>query len=209
MTERWVVYTLRDPVAGDVRYVGVTSRPLEKRLAAHICEARVTPKSHRAHWINALADRGIHPLMVAFASVPPAFSWQDLERAVISQFRDECARLVNGTDGGEGVSGRKWSPNAEQRKRMGDAQIGKTATIESRHKRSVSLRARYGSDSLLMEWRKELARRAARSPEGRRAARDRMAALWADPIRAEAMKARMRGSRARKADHEMREILGE
>lgn len=199
-----VIYVLRDQKDGSVRYVGVTKRTLEARLIAHMYEAKRS-QSHRGNWLRSLARP---PLIESFASVLPGASWAEVEKQCIKQFREEGARLTNGTDGGEGVWGRVWSPNAEQRKRMREAQIGKRASDQTRELRSQTLKLRY-RDPALMEERQELARNAARSANGRKAASERMTAIWADPVRAARMREAMRGSRERKAWAEMAECLGE
>lgn len=204
-----LIYVLTHPLTGEVRYVGVTQRSLSGRLSSHVWESthHVHRRTRRAKWIRSLSALGLRPEISAFASV--VFAWQEVERAVIAQFRADGARLVNGTNGGEGTNGRVWSPNKEQRARMGAAQIGKRASPETRLKRSRSLRARYDGDPLLKAWRQELARRASRSPAARAAASARMKSIWADPEKTNAMRALMTGAKDRKAFEEMREILGE
>lgn len=185
MTSR-VIYVLRHPVTMDIRYVGVTARTIERRLYEHVYHSTAPnyhAQSRRSIWIRSLAKEGLKPIETVIKEVINGESWQDCERSIIAQLRADGVRLVNGTDGGEGVSGRIWSPNEEQRKRMGAAQIGKKASAETKAKRSASLKTRYASDPLLMEWRKELARRAARSVAGRTRARERMKSIWADPVK--------------------------
>jgi hypothetical protein len=125
------IYVLSDN-EGRIRYVGKTIKPLAKRLAAHLSDARkkpairkkraaITPwwaKSHRVNWIRALLDAGVSPV-ITLAGEYDGDGNQE-ERAWIKYFRGEGCDLVNGTDGGDGANG----ADEDFRRRMRLALLG-------------------------------------------------------------------------------------
>jgi hypothetical protein len=126
------VYTLSHPTTGEVRYVGKTVGSLAKRLSNHVKDSKKR-RSHREKWIMSLADQGLKPVITFVDSIEhsenePEGNW--LEMAYIAQYRAEGKRLVNATDGGEGVPGLKHS--AETR-----AKISAALTPEIRAKMSA------------------------------------------------------------------------
>ncbi len=100
---RWTVYTLKDPRTGTIRYVGWTVKSLARRLNIHIQDAVSKPaRSHRAKWILSLLSIGIRPVIDAIEQ-GQGDGWAQAEKRWIAKFRAEGARLVNGTDGGDGA----------------------------------------------------------------------------------------------------------
>lgn len=195
-----VIYVLRDPDTLEIRYVGVTLRSIDARLACHLSEAKSGQgKSHRANWISSLLARDRKPIAEHWCDVDPARSWQDVEVEVIASLRVAGFRLVNGTIGGDGTTGRDWRPSEEWRRNMGAAQLGKKATEATKLKRSQSLKRLYASDPDAMRRRQDLCRAASRSEAARLAGSKRMTSIWSDPVKAAEMSQRMRGARARKA----------
>ncbi len=101
----WVIYTLRCPRTLEVRYVGWTSQGIRKRLAGHIAESVGAPNtSHRCKWVLSLLSIGLKPLIEAIES-GSGKTWGAAERRWVSFYRNAGARLVNGTDGGDGNPG--------------------------------------------------------------------------------------------------------
>jgi hypothetical protein len=201
MAEVRVIYALADPCTLAVRYIGVTSKPPKERLARHISEAMAAPvdsTSHRIRWLRALIKAGNKPTLSVLRTVSGDDAWQSAERAEIARAKAGGARLVNGTDGGDGTTGRKWRPGAELKKRLADAMRGKKMSPESCARKSQTLRAKYANDPAAMTMRRAMAAQAARSKNGRAAASARMTAIWSDPELSYQMRARMRGARARK-----------
>jgi hypothetical protein len=93
------VYGLSD-ISG-VRYVGVTTRDIDKRLTAHITESNRTDGTHKRHWLRQALDAG--PIEVEQLDDAPTSAdalW--LERLWIAVFRACGIRLTNGNDGGRG-----------------------------------------------------------------------------------------------------------
>lgn len=172
------IYVLRDPESKAIRYVGATTYPyLNSRLKVHtaMCGKNSSPC---ALWIRGLQDRGLKPIIEAVRQTGD--DWQADERAAIAEFRAAGHDLLNVALGGMGCHG----------------VIPDEAT---RAKRSKTLKDYYANDPVAMEERRELMRRAARSDAARVAASNRMRGIWSDPEKAEAMRARMKGAKARKA----------
>jgi len=134
------IYVLKDPVTGEVRYVGKTDRP-DKRLVQHIGIAQ-RKRHHAACWVRSLLKRGLQPKLEVVDEVPVEY-WQALEAAYIAFYKELGFRLVNRTPGGDGFGageehpsfGHKWTD--EQRERHKAA-----LTLEVRAKMAASMKGR-------------------------------------------------------------------
>ena len=126
----FVIYALKDPETGLLRYIGKTTRPAQ-RYRDHL---RERSRSHRGNWIAGLASRGLAPGMVFLEMVEGAGdpNWEVHERWWIAYARAHGWPLVNGTSGGDGV--RDLSP--ESRERIRQAWVGRELTPE--HKAKIS-----------------------------------------------------------------------
>lgn len=113
------LYTLSDPRNGKIRYVGKSDNP-DKRLSSHLRDRRL---SHKRTWIDGLRQEGLVPTLDLLDEVPER-DWEFWEQEYIRVFRAIGIRLVNMTDGGEGIS------------LPGDKNpfYGKTHTAETREK---------------------------------------------------------------------------
>lgn len=163
------IYVLRDPITDEIRYVGATSDPLWKRLALHVTLSRDSTTKCAA-WIRDVVACGGRPTIDQVMSATE--SWERAETETIALLRSEGADLLNMTAGGMGCTDCLPSD-------------------EARAKRSATLKKHYAGDPEKMLVRQQMARDAARSPNGRRAASERMKALWADPVRSAEVRARI------------------
>lgn len=103
------IYVLIDPRDAAVRYVGWTTQSLTVRCCQHVCQARIDlDQTHRARWIRQLLRAGLRPRIELVESVSTARG-PSRERYWIKLYRSVGARLVNGTDGGDGTPGRRRS----------------------------------------------------------------------------------------------------
>ena len=107
------IYALCEP-DGEIRYIGKTKHPLAKRMIQHLSDARCGRKTHLYNWLRSVLSTGHLPLIQLIGEV--AGNGSNEERAWIKYGRAEGWRLVNGTDGGEGVSGCIFSE--ERRRKM-------------------------------------------------------------------------------------------
>ncbi len=110
------IYVLIDPRTNEVKYIGKTKQPINRRFRHHIHRGRRFPNMNRvSSWIaNVLAD-GLIPEIFIIEKVDPKI-WEDSERFWIAYFRFIGSNLTNMTDGGEINDGRK--PSLETRAKL-------------------------------------------------------------------------------------------
>lgn len=99
------IYSLIDPVTGQVRYIGKTSIKLEYRLQKHIKFAEKS-KLHVSNWINKLLKDNLKPIIELVDEVNND-EWQYWEQFYINLFKVWGFDLTNLTLGGEGSLGMK------------------------------------------------------------------------------------------------------
>lgn len=93
------IYTLKDPITNEIRYVGKSICP-NIRLRRHISEAKTSnKKSHRIHWLKTLLKQNLKPILEILDEIEGEWVW--LEEYWICQLKGWGFNLVNGTDGGE------------------------------------------------------------------------------------------------------------
>ena len=129
------IYILIDPRTDEIRYVGKSIRP-HQRLQNHMNEPPTN--CHRSHWLHELKGLGLYPLLDVVESISGECPWQESERYWIARLRSAGARLVNNTDGGDGVDGLP----EETRKRMASIWKGRKHKPESLLKMSVARKGR-------------------------------------------------------------------
>lgn len=129
------IYCIRE-ASGCVRYLGVTSKFPEQRLAEHLYEAKSTKKkTHRLNWLRGLDQP---PMIEVIEWVLPG-DRVEREKYWISLFKDYGHKLVNGTDGGEGTPGRKYVHSIKTRAKLRVSALGrKEISDETRKKMSVA-----------------------------------------------------------------------
>ena len=114
----WVrIYALEDE-AGNVRYVGKTIRYLHQRHTSHIRAAKCG-RLPVNQWLRGQVAKGQRLCIRLLENVPDGPDWIERERHWIARFRQEGARLLNLTNGGEGLHGLKFSD--EHKARIGAA----------------------------------------------------------------------------------------
>lgn len=122
------VYGLVDSCTMELRYVGKTVRPLKVRLRAHLqCRS---PNSHLNNWL-----RSARVSAVVLERAPEDLA--EAEIRWIRKMREQGARLLNMTDGGNGgrtrgSTGRKLT--AEHRAKIGAGLMGREVTEAHRAK---------------------------------------------------------------------------
>lgn len=111
---RWVrIYALCEP-NGDVRYVGKTVRYLHERHKQHI-HAAAKARLPVQRWIAkkiAAEDRLCIQLL---ENVAPDACWKEREKHWIQHYRSSGAKLLNLTDGGEGLTGHVFTEEHRQK----------------------------------------------------------------------------------------------
>jgi len=105
----YFIYALIDPRSGKIRYVGCTWSP-SKRLKEHLKSA--SDNGYKQRWIRTLMRSKLIPKMEILEVGIGDCS--DAERAWILGLRQSGERLVNATDGGDGVVGYKYTAKRKQ-----------------------------------------------------------------------------------------------
>lgn len=136
-----LIYALRDPRNDLIRYVGKTVKTLRKRVADHLHEA-IWRRSHnhRVRWLRVLIRAGLSPRVELLETIIDGGDWIAAEQKWIRCFRAAGYRLVNATDGGEGVIGRKQSKHT--RDKIAKAIRGLKRSDETRAKVAAAARER-------------------------------------------------------------------
>lgn len=126
------IYSLSDPISGEIRYVGKTARDLERRLNQHLAEKRF---AHKRCWIESLLRKGLKPQIETLEIIENSDDkdWQEVERFWIAYLRFIGCSLTNADSGGLG--GKCLS--AETRFKISLANRGSVRTPEARAKMSA------------------------------------------------------------------------
>jgi len=113
------IYGLRKPGENketDIRYVGKAEN-LERRLRTHL---RDKSNNYKVHWIQGLRRSGIIPEIFVLEGCGD--NWEDREIWWIAYCKSIGCKLTNGTNGGDGISGFRFSE--ESRKKMRESHKG-------------------------------------------------------------------------------------
>ena len=98
-SEQILIYGLRDPVDGRIKYVGQTQNP-KTRLDTHLTLARTGKLDPKSRWIASLLQAGLKPVAVILA-VATDSNCREMEEKWLASARSEgdvfnvgpCARL--------------------------------------------------------------------------------------------------------------------
>lgn len=189
------IYSLRDPLSLEVRYIGMTINP-DKRLYDH---TSAPSNDHRGHWLKTLKRVGVRPIMELLEAVPTS-DVDEAERWWIAKYKESGAKLTNIQAGGRAVStaarerkgaslrGRKRSPEA-----CASISAGLRASLAFRAKNSLHITAlnkKRAGKPLSLEHRRRVSEALKGKPKPekiRTLARLRMQQRWADPATREKM----------------------
>lgn len=134
--KRHLVYGLVDPRTDFIRYIGRSSRGLE-RPKAHRYPCNMKQHQYSARWVSKLVSLGLMYNIVVLEEFDSHEPLCEAERWWIFYGRLSEWPLTNISDGGEGRAGRMFSE--EHRKKLGDANRRRVWTPESRAKISGDL----------------------------------------------------------------------
>ena len=166
---RSIIYLLRCPVSGTVRYVGRTNN-IPRRLAKHVHES--ISESYKDRWIRSLLAAGLRPEVSCLSTVPQNGNWQDFERFFIAAARHFGFDLTNTTAGGEG----SINMTDEGRARQSVSSRRVWADAEARVRQSIALKRAYSNPDALA--RKIEAMKLATSTPEARAIKSAASKLW-------------------------------
>jgi hypothetical protein len=142
-------------VNGELRYIGLTSRRLERRLTEHLSEHAIRRRTPLARWMARHVARGTRPIVTVLARTDDSDALNRLEIEWIASAKAAAVQLLNLSSGGEsGSLGVKRSPetiaklksiprmprSAEYRRRLGNANRGRKLDAGWRSKLSESRR---------------------------------------------------------------------
>lgn len=117
------IYTLDDPITGEVKYVGKTERTLNKRYNEHLSSADTNKaRSKVTCWIKSLLNKGLKPTITLIDIVNS--DWVFWEQHYISLYRSFGFNLKNSSIGGEGSCG--FRHTEEYKKALGLRMLGNT-----------------------------------------------------------------------------------
>lgn len=110
----FLIYGLKDPKTGQVRYVGKSSSGM-KRPSEHFRAHKLHKKCHKSSWIKSLAVQGLQPEIIVLETLDSKDALSDAEMKWIAHLKAQGHPLTNHTVGGEGVSGWKHSPETKNK----------------------------------------------------------------------------------------------
>ena len=145
---RTKIYMLKDQ-DGRIRYIGKTSSSLKERLLDHLSHARRGCKDRKCCWIRFLFKQGFIPKIQLIGEVDGNGIREEI--AWIAYFRAEGIDLVNGTAGGEGVVGYKYSD--EERRQMSIARCGRKQSAEAIENHRIAMMGHKVSEATRMKIR--------------------------------------------------------
>lgn len=160
MTEvsQFLIYGLRDPRTGEIRYVGLSRRGMQgplRHTRPHELAKTSTPKQR---WVRELVyTHGTTPEIVVLQQLPAEDGLCDAERIWIAHGMSALGlRFLNIKPGGEGLIKREFTPeyraklsakakardNTANLEKMWAASRGRKPTAEERAKHSAALKGR-------------------------------------------------------------------
>jgi hypothetical protein len=67
--ETTFIYSLSDPITGEIRYIGKANNP-KKRILDHVRENKTSNRSHKISWIKSLIVKDLLPIVEIVDEVP-------------------------------------------------------------------------------------------------------------------------------------------
>lgn len=141
----FTLYGLKSSDESCVRYIGITSQPIEARLRGHLKTDRSNP--HKDRWIKKVISTGARVEIVPYAIGLPLEEACNLEIFVIAQLRGLNHPLTNISNGGESVMlGRIPFFSSEHKRNISQAKLGVPRNpFSSEHRKNLS-QALIGND---------------------------------------------------------------
>ncbi len=195
--EKYLIYGLKDPTTGSIRYVGKSSTGL-KRPTVHRCRCRdPNNKTHLANWVRGLEVIGLTYEIVVLEVLPDNTAFREAEPRWITKLRNEGHDLTNATAGGEGIVGYRHTD--ETRKKMGATRKGRVFSPE--HRAALS-KARQGIKLNLTEERRR------QISESKKGNKYRLGAVLSDEIKTR-ISAKLTGRKQTEEQKELQRKLHE
>lgn len=125
----FLIYCLKEPNTGEIRYFGQTNQKIQARFFAHAAKQTNT---HVSRWFHKTRNSGKDPQIEVLISGLTKIEANEEEIALIAWGRKSGLRITNLTDGGDGRSG--FSPSKETIEKIIAWNRGKTVSPETREK---------------------------------------------------------------------------
>ena len=174
MASRFLIYALTCPRCGAVRYIGKSTSGLA-RPKSHFAPSHLKFHNHRTAWLRSLKDAGLRYGVTVLEELTSAEGIDAAEIRWIASGRAQGWLLTNGTDGGDGLLGRKRSAEtnaksaASQRGKLAPYLIERNKSAEQRAAVSSALKGRTYSEETLQRMREAARRRVATYPPSAKA----------------------------------------
>lgn len=131
------IYCLLEPDSSEIRYVGITTRSLKRRLQLHCYATSLRKNTHRSAWIKSLLRDGMQPIIRLLEDCSSEGEMREGERLYIEYFKWLGRRLVNSTAGGECANPRQGNSLTQEHKdAISRGNKGKKWTEEMRKRHS-------------------------------------------------------------------------
>lgn len=118
---------------GVYKYIGYTTQRPNDRLTEHRYESTKPKYTHKLNWIRSIGPENLEMDILVQLPMTTLFELWEYEIRLIAEYRSNGFELVNGTDGGDGVS-----MTQEVREKIGQAHRGRVHTEQSRRNMSAS-----------------------------------------------------------------------
>jgi len=177
----YIVYLLHHPES-DHMYIGKSTRGF-RRVEEHFHSSHLKKYAHllRSKWIVSLQKRGLQAEVVVLEECATPEELDASERFHISYFRFIGFKLLNLTDGGDGVLGHEFTPEAIAK--MSESRQRRVQEIPGERERLVTLSDEYWSTPAARETKR----------------RERLGQKWSPEVRAK-MSAAQKG-KPKSAEH--------
>lgn len=121
-----LIYALLDPVTGHVRYVGLSTRGME-RPNEHLRTPKQKDRTHKTNWLRGLFAKNLKPIIRVVEYCDTDEQLSEAEIGWIEMFRLHGCPLTNHADGG--FSGR---PDESVRQKMSRTRTGRRRPLHSK-----------------------------------------------------------------------------
>lgn len=125
----FLIYCLKEPDTGEIRYFGKTCQTIRGRFKRHL---RNKQNTYVSCWIKSLTVSGKSPDVEVLISGLEDWESSEEEKALIFWGRKRGLRLTNLTDGGEGTPG--FSHREETKQKLREISLQHPLTDEQRKK---------------------------------------------------------------------------
>lgn len=142
--KKGIIYGLICPISDEIRYIGQTIVPLNRRLTQHKCDKRHNP--HKINWINKLNKLGLlEKLKIELLEECDNELLNEREKYWIEKYKDN--KLVNLTNGGDTNYIVNEDATERARQKMIGRFIGRKLSNETKEKISKSHKGKILSDN--------------------------------------------------------------